>query len=134
MYLSNVAKSEEPDERLWGDWRALVNMNSAELERFMASEDGRAAGLSKADAQRQGIKSGRESASWILKMQPVGRSYASAVKNWTPGMWRWARRQVAFIKRMRGNKGALWTRDGEPTRKHLSLLIWGHDPTRPLRS
>jgi len=134
MYFSNVAKSEEPDERIWRDWRKLVNMNAGELRRFMSSEGGRVAGLSRAEAQRHGIKSGRESAGWILKMQPLGRSYSSAVKNWSPAMWRWARRQVAFIKRMRGNKGTLWDADGQPTRKHLSLLIWGHDPTKPLRA
>ena len=34
----------------------------------------------------------------------------------------------AFIKRMKGNKGPLETPKGEPTRKLLSLLIWGHNP------
>lgn len=133
-YLENVQRSEEPDERVWRDWRKLVNMSPSELQKFMDSPGGRAAGLSRSAAKAQGIKSGRESASWILKMQPGGRSFSSATKNWTPAMWRWARRQVAFIKRMRGASGALWDKDGEPTRKHLALLIWGHDPTKPMRS
>ena len=132
-YLENVARSEEPDESVWLSWRKLVNMSASELRRFMDSSEGRAAGLSRIEARSQGIKSGRESAGWILKMQPLGTSYSSATRNWSPAMWRWARRQVAFIKRMRGNKGALWDADGNPTRKHLALLIWGHDPQKPLR-
>lgn len=130
--LPNVAKTEEPDEAVWKDWRRLVNMNASELRRFMDSPDGKRAGLSASEARAQGIDSGRESARWILKMQPIGRSYSSAVANWTPTMWRWSRKQVSFIKRMRGNKGALY-RDGEPTRKLLSLKTWGHDPEKPQR-
>jgi hypothetical protein len=36
---------------------------------------------------------------------------------------------VSFIKRMRGVKGPLY-KDGEPTRKLLALLVWGHDPEK----
>ena len=121
------------DYDVWLAWRTLVNMNAAELRRFMDSELGKQAGLSASEARRQGIKSGRESARWILKMQPIGRSWSSAFNNWTPTMWQWARRQNSFIQRMRGNRGPLRDEHGAPTRKLLSLLIWGHDPERPLR-
>jgi hypothetical protein len=50
------------------------------------------------------------------------------VKEWTPEMWRWAGKQVSFVSRMLGNSGPLYDADGNPTRKLLSLKIWGHSP------
>lgn len=110
------------DPELYALWRDLVNLRPAELRSFL-SEFGQVAGLSRAEAAAQGIKSGRESATWILRMK------AARVDNWTPTMWEWAARQVNFIRRMRGNAGPLY-RDGAPTRKLLALLLWGHDPDR----
>ena len=126
-------QSSQPDCEIWRRWRQLVNMSASELERFSQSEEGREAGLSKSQAQGQGIKSGRTSAQWLLKMIPTGTSFGRAVSEWTPEMWRWCRRQVSFISRMRGNKGKLYESDGSKTRKHTSLLIWGHNPKKPLR-
>jgi hypothetical protein len=38
---------------------------------------------------------------------------------------------ISFISRMRGNKGKLYEEDGKTkTRKHTSLLIWGHNPKK----
>jgi len=99
----------------------------------MRSDEGREAGLSKSQAAKQGIKSGRTSAEWLLKMMPSGTSFGKAVSTWTPAMWGWCRRQVSFISRMRGNQGALYDKQGRKTRKHTSLLIWGHNPKKPLR-
>lgn len=128
-----MARSEQPDCEVWRRWRQLVNMTPTELERFMRSDEGRQAGLSKSQAEKQGIKSGRTSAEWLLKMIPTGTSFGKAVSEWTPAMWQWCRRQVSFNSRMRGNKGALYDKQGRKTRKHLSLLIWGHNPEKPLR-
>jgi len=100
----------------------LVNMTPRELQRFLDSPLGKVAGLSAAAARAQGIKSGRESARWILRMK------ATPVSQWSAVMWQWAKRQVAFIKRMRGMRGPLLDNEGNPTRKLLSLLVWGHDP------
>ena len=119
-----------PDIIVWDEWRLLVNMTPAELRAFLKTDDGKEAGLSRGDARAIGIKSGRESAQWILKMKPRGKTFRQAEREWTPTMWEWARRQNAFIKRMRGNKGPLWDKDGYATRKHTSLLLWGHDPLK----
>lgn len=114
---------------MWEEWRQLVNMTPRELESFLRSDEGKEAGLSRGQAKSLGIKSGQESARWILKMIPLGRrSYAAAERNWSPTMWTWARRQNAFIRRMRGNAGPLLDKDGFATRKLTSLLLWGHDP------
>lgn len=125
--------NDEPDEEVWAKWRSLVNMTRSELIRFMGSADGRVAGLSAADAKRMNIKPGRESALWLLRMMPHGTSFKRAVDNWTPAMWQWARRQNSFNSRMRHGRGSLYTKDGSRSRRHLSLLIWGHNPEKPLR-
>jgi hypothetical protein len=102
-------------------------MSPSELRRFMESEEGKRAGLTRSQARAQGIKSGRESARAILRMKERGKA------NWTKTDWQWARRQVAFIRRMRGAKGSL-RKDGKPTRKLMALKIWGHDPEKRMRS
>ena len=51
-------------------------------------------------------------------------------KDWNDSMWQWARRQISFIKRMKGVKGDLHDKDGVKTRKHTALLIWGHNPEK----
>lgn len=124
--------STEPSFDVWRKWRRYVNMSAGELQRFMDSAEGREAGLSRSEARKQQIKSGRESARWILRMLPDGGSFRSAVRSWTPTMWSWARRQNSFIARMRGSEGPLY-KDGEMTPKLASLLIWGHDPEKRLR-
>lgn len=105
-------------------WRSLVNMSYSELKRFYDSEEGKKAGLKLTEAKAEGIDYGRESARWILKMKKT------PVKDWTPAMWKWANKQISFISRMSGNKGGLYDENGNKTRKHLSLLIWGHNPEK----
>ena len=105
-------------------WKDLVNMSSSELKRFLESEEGKEAGLTKGEANKLGIHYGRESAKWILKMKDT------PVKEWTPTMWEWCNRQISFISRMRGNKGGLYDDKGRKTRKHTSLLVWGHNPEK----
>jgi hypothetical protein len=99
-------------------------MSSSELKSFLKTEDGKEAGLSKSEASELGIGSGHESASWILKIKEVPYT------QWSNEMWSWAKRQISFIKRMSGNKGDLYDDKGNKTRKHTSLLIWGHNPEK----
>jgi hypothetical protein len=127
-------KEGDNDEKLWSSWSELVNMSASELKSFMDSDEGKQAGLSKEEADKEGIKSGRESAEWILKMLPLGGSYDEAEEKWTPAMWEWAGRQVSFISRMKGVNGPLYDDKGNKTRKHLALLIWGHNPEKKLSS
>jgi hypothetical protein len=123
-YLDKGGMTDEEKKETYKKWRSLVNMSRTELERFYNSEEGKKAGLSASEAASQGIDSGRESARWIMKMKET------PVKDWTPAMWRWAKKQISFISRMRGNEGKLYDEKGEKTRKHLSLLIWGHNPKK----
>ena len=116
--------SQEEKKETYAKWRKLVNMSRSELERFYNSEEGKVAGLTPQEAEEAGIDSGRESARWIMKMK------STKVADWTPMMWKWAKKQISFISRMSGNKGKLVDENGQKTRKHLSILIWGHNPNK----
>lgn len=109
-------------------WKGLVNMSKGELEKFYNSDEGKAAGISTDTAKKLGISRGRTSAKWIMKMKET------PVKQWTPEMWKWANKQISFISRMKGNKGDLYDDKGQKTRKHTSLLIWGHNPQKEYES
>lgn len=112
-------------------WRSLVNMTPSALQAFrdtqMARGNKRSSeypGLKPAEARKQGISSGVQSSNWIIKMKNT------AVVDWTPEMWRWCGKQISFISRMKGSAGKLRDANGEPTRKLLSLKIWGHNPEK----
>jgi hypothetical protein len=123
---SSIKSKVEKDtqDKLYAKWKTLVNMSASELETFIETDEGKVAGLTKSDAKDKGIKSGQESAEWIIKMKRTKR------EDWTPKMWEWAKRQVSFNARMIGNKGPLRDGEGNRTRKHTSLLLWGHDPEK----
>jgi hypothetical protein len=117
------------DDAVYAEWKVLVNMTAKELQAFL-DDYGDVAGLSRQEAAAQGVRSGRDSARAILRMK------AKPKAEWTASDWQWARRQIAFIKRMGGGGSALLQerRDGVlvPTRRYLALLLWGHDPLKPL--
>lgn len=123
LTTSKYADGGETDS-IYKEWRELVNMSPKELYRFYNSKEGKEAGLSDEEADNLGVSNGRESARWILKMKKT------PFKEWTPKMHEWAKKQISFIKRMRGNKGELFDKKGNKTRKHTSLLIWGHNPNK----
>jgi hypothetical protein len=105
------------DAALYREWKALVNMSPREIAGFVASSDGREAGT----------PVGQRSARRLIDML---RTPAS---QWTDTQWDWAKRQVAFIKRMRGVEGPLYDAKGRPTRKLLALRLWGYNPPRARR-
>jgi DNA polymerase III sliding clamp (beta) subunit (PCNA family) len=112
------------DAETYSEWKSLVNMSKSEITNFYNSPEGKQAGLSESEASKHGIDSGRESAEWIMKMKDI------PYKLWSSDMWRWAKKQISFIKRMSGMKGELYDDKGRKTRKHTALLIWGHKPNK----
>lgn len=116
-------------QKLYARWRKLVNMSAKSLDSWLdrqlelAKKDPKKhPGMKQSVAAKMGISTGRQSAKWIMRMKQT------PVKDWTPEMWRWAGKQVSFISRMKGSVGPLYDEKGEPTRKLLSLKVWGHDP------
>ena len=120
----NTTEGIKLDAETYKEWKRLVNMSKVELQKFYNSEEGKEAGLSDDEANKLGIDNGRTSARWIMKMKDV------PFVNWNYDMWVWAKKQISFIKRMSGNKGSLYDENGNKTRKHTSLLIWGHNPAK----
>jgi hypothetical protein len=120
----NVSYTDSEKKEIYNKWSKLVNMSYSELRKFYYSEEGKKAGLTSSEAKKQGIKSGRESARWIMRM--LQRNW----KDWSVQMFDWANRQISFISRMKGGKGSLYDDNGNKTRKHLALLIWGHNPDK----
>lgn len=114
-------KVDDNKKELYKKWKSLVNMTPSQLQSYYDSSAGKSSGLSRSSARSQGIKSGRDSAKAILRMKN------KPVEQWTPSDWSWAKRQVSFISRMKGGRGDSF-KDGKPTRKLQSLLIWGHNP------
>jgi hypothetical protein len=132
----NESKKNMTDKQLeklkekWDRWNKLVNMSASELEKFMDSQFGKKAGLKKKEASKLGISTGRESARAILRMMKKGNGFKSALENWNSTDWKWCGKQISFISRMSGNSGPLYDKDNKPTRKLLSLKIWGHNPSK----
>lgn len=115
--------TEEQKEK-YKKWKELVNMTPSELQKFLDSEDGKVAGLSRKEASDEGIRRGRDSAKAILRMK------SKKVDDWNASDWEWCGRQISFISRMSGNKGSLRDKDGKPTRLLLSLKVWGNNPEK----
>jgi len=122
--------STQPVYEDWKHWTLLQNMTARELKDFLDTPEGKVFGLSKSEAKKLDIQSGKDSAKWILKMHAFGghQRYEKALANWPPQAWSEMRRQLAFIKRTRGQKHAYFDKNGKMTRHLTSLLGWGHDP------
>jgi hypothetical protein len=122
-------KSDKEKDELYREWQKLVNMSGKEIQSFLDSDDGKVAGLSRKQAAKAGtggkkITSGRDSARAIVRMLDTPK------EKWTANDWKWAGKQVSFISRMKGAQGPSRDEKGRPTRKLLSLKVWGHNPEK----
>lgn len=85
-------------------------------------------GVSRVARSRRGFLSAYEAAGGVPSR--MGRTPAA-----TPGRrpYDWRRRRAEFISRhmaqVRARGEALWTPDGQPTRRHLALVAWAYTPT-----
>ena len=126
--LTEAKRDEAYIKEAYRRWRKLVNMPTSTLEKFLATKEGREAGLTRKEAAKAGgIKTGHQSARAILRMRDKPFS------EWSTEDINWMFRQISFVSRMTGLEGPLFkeTKDGKkiPTRKLTSLWIWGHSPT-----
>ena len=129
MKLHELFEARDPDKLKedYQRWKKLVNMTSATLEKFLDSDTGKEAGLSRKEAKDAGgIGTGRDSARAILRMREKPFS------EWSKADIDWMYRQISFISRMSGNQGPMYKTDKDgkkiPTRKLSSLWVWGNVP------
>jgi len=123
LFLADGGEVDDK-KKIYAKWKSLVNMSYGKIKKFYDSKEGKDAGLSSSEASKQGISSGRESARMLMKMKTTPKD------KWTDEMWKWANKQISFISRMSGMQGELYDDNGNKTRKHTSLLIWGHNPKK----
>ena len=121
--LQLLESTEQLDQQKYRKWKELVNMSTAELQKFIDSDLGKEAGLDRIEAKQSGgIRRGRDSARAILRMR------SKPFSSWTTSDKEWMNRQISFISRMTGNRGPLIDEKSRPTRKLTSLWIWGNVP------
>jgi len=141
------------------EWAKLINMKNKEIVAFMKSDWFKVSGLTPGEAKEAGIRSGQNSLRAIMRMRKklgltgpkdyipngpriIESYYEKALKNWTKSDWEWCKHQVRFNKRAGAfpynpnaeeRKGPLvkeMKTYARPSRKLLSLWVWGHDPWR----
>ncbi|MER7492062.1 DUF3140 domain-containing protein [Streptomyces pharetrae] len=107
----------QDDERkeTWDEFRGLVNMSPAELEKWLASEESQSAGQHKDGGESTGHASGRR----ILDILRTNKGDLS------DDAYQHMRKVVGYIRRHVAQRPSGDVRD---TRWRHSLMNWGHDP------
>ncbi|MFC7892111.1 DUF3140 domain-containing protein [Streptomyces sp. NPDC057381] len=107
----------DADERkkTWDEFRELVNMTPADLEKWLASDRSRDAGQHKDGQESTGHASGRR----IVDILRTRKGDLSDDDH------RHMRKVVGYIRRHLAQRPS---GDVEDTRWRYSLMNWGHDP------
>ncbi|MFD7702108.1 DUF3140 domain-containing protein [Streptomyces caelestis] len=113
--MSAVAP-EQADET-WDEFRELVNMKPADLEKWLATDESRSAGQHGEGGESTGHASGRR----IVDILRAGR------KDLSDDDYAHMRKVVGYIRRHLAQRPSGDVRD---TRWRHSLMNWGHDPLR----
>jgi hypothetical protein len=106
---------DEEREETWNDFRELVNMTPAELEKWLESDDSRSAGQHQDGGESTGHASGRR----IVTILRAKRD------DLTDDDYRHMRKVVGYVRRHLAQRPSGDVRD---TRWRYSLMNWGHDP------
>ncbi|BCM65211.1 MULTISPECIES: DUF3140 domain-containing protein [Streptomyces] len=109
-----MAGADEQRET-WGAFREVVNMTPSALEKWLATEDSRAAGQHKDGGESTGHASGRAIVE-ILRKKKGDLSEADYAH---------MRKVVGYVRRHLAQRPSGDVRD---TRWRHSLMNWGHDP------
>ena len=117
-----VKAGDDHQAHIASAFRKYMNIPNATLLKYASGELGQKSGLSRGEAAKQGIASGRDRPRQIVRLKEKGSAH------WTDADYAVAGRVVSFCARMTGNEGPLRDDKGRPTRKLLSLWIWGHNP------
>lgn len=102
---------------LLATWQELVNLNAAELEVWLDTEESWSVGFKGYGEESVGHAAGRRTAELL----------ADDPETWSADDWRHVRKSIGVIKRHR----AQWP-NGEvrDSRWRWALMNWGHDPLR----
>ncbi|MGC5034977.1 DUF3140 domain-containing protein [Streptomyces sp. DT190] len=106
---------DEEREETWSDFRELVNMTPAELEKWLQSDDSRSAGQHQDGGESTGHASGRR----IVEILRARKGDLS------DDDYRHMRKVVGYVRRHQAQRPS---GDVEDTRWRHSLMNWGHDP------
>ncbi|MFF9458457.1 DUF3140 domain-containing protein [Streptomyces flaveolus] len=99
----------------WDDFRELVNMTPAELEKWLATDASRDAGQHKDGGESTGHASGRR----IVDILRAGKN------DLTDDDYEHMRKVVGYVRRHLAQRPS---GDVSDTRWRHSLMNWGHDP------
>ena len=102
-------------EETWSDFRELVNLSPADLEKWLESDDSRNAGQHQDGGESTGHASGRRIVA-ILRAKKG---------DLTDDDYRHMRKVVGYVRRHQAQRPS---GDVRETRWRYSLMNWGHDP------
>ncbi|MEU2540477.1 DUF3140 domain-containing protein [Streptomyces iakyrus] len=106
---------QEEREETWNDFRELVNMTPADLEKWLESDASQGVGQHQDGGESTGHASGRRIVA-ILRARKG---------DLTDDDYRHMRKVVGYVRRHRAQRPSGDVRD---TRWRYSLMNWGHDP------
>ncbi|MBE7186337.1 MAG: DUF3140 domain-containing protein [Methylobacterium mesophilicum] len=116
-----AAKEKQDDEHAetWDEFRELVNMTPAAIEKFLETDESKDVGFKEdGDGESVGHESGRRIVE-IKKKKKVDLSDAD---------WKHMAKVVGYIKRHLAQGGPAKDKEHSPWR--YSLMNWGHDPLK----
>ncbi|MFF5515351.1 DUF3140 domain-containing protein [Streptomyces coeruleorubidus] len=105
----------EEREETWSDFRELVNMTPADLERWLESDDSQSAGQHQDGGESIGHASGR-------RIVAILRAKKGEL---TDDDYQHMRKVVGYVRRHLAQRPSGDVRD---SRWRHSLMNWGHDP------
>ena len=123
-----IAKALEDDEKreIYDRWHKLINMTQKELDDWGDNPERLKASLNRQRAKESGgIQSGYDS------FRRIVRRKSKPFKDWSPQDFQNAQQEINFNTRMLGNNpGQPVNKDVNKSKWEISLLNWGHDPSK----
>ena len=109
--------SSKSNDEIWAEWRELVNMQPAELQDWLETEESKSVGNSDG-GESTGHRSGRR----IVKIKRTNKC------DLTEDQWDHMAKVVGYIKRHLSQGGP--DSDVKTSAWRYSLMNWGHDPVK----
>ena len=103
-------------DTIWEEWRDLVNMQPAELEDWLETDESQSVGADSGDGESKGHKSGKR----IVAIKHKNKA------DLNDDDYEHMAKVVAYIKRHRSQGGP--QAEVESSDWRYSLMNWGHDP------